>query len=108
MGEKPIAPKDVLGLILDQEAKRNQPLLMRRLRRPVVVHRGDEVQIVVASGSVRVSSQATALAAGRIGDVISVSRASGKSRAKGYRMRARVVGSGMVVMQLGDSSGVRR
>lgn len=99
-GDKPIAPRDVLGLIVVQQLKAGQALVMRSLKRPVVIHRGDEVQILVSSGSVRVSSPGKALAAGRTGDVISVSRASDRSRA--YRLRAKVLASGLVLLELGN------
>ncbi len=101
-GDEPTEPKDILGMIVTQNIRAGQALVMRRLKRPIVVHRGDEVQIVVSSGGVRVTSPGKALAAGRTGDIINVSRGSGRKR--GCKLRAKVVASGLVLMELGNTS----
>ncbi len=97
-GQDVVKPRDVLGMIVERQIREGEPILKGALKRPVIVRRGDEVQIVVSSGKVQVSSSGKALASGRAGDVINVSRDSAKSR--GYRLRARVVASGLVMLEL--------
>jgi flagella basal body P-ring formation protein FlgA len=93
---RPGLPAELVGLVLEADVAEGDPIPVHRLKRPVVVKRGDRVEIVVANGRVQIRAAGSAMAAGRVGDTIVVERGQ-----HGQRIKARVAGPGQVVVHLG-------
>lgn len=84
---------------LGQEARRNlavnQPVRLQDLQAPMVIRRGDVVQITASVGGLKVITPATALANGRLGEQIRV-----ENNRSSRTIRARVVAEGQVEVVL--------
>jgi flagella basal body P-ring formation protein FlgA len=86
-----VTPDHLVGMVLMARVGKGEPLLIHRLRRPVVINRGDRVEILIQGLGVRVRSDGSALASGRVGDVITVARHGCEKK-----IRAQVTGPGRV------------
>lgn len=84
---------------IGQEARRNlaanQPLRLQDIQAPMVVKRGDLVQITASLGGLKVVTPATALNNGRLGEQIRV-----ENNRSSRTLKARVVGEGQVEVVL--------
>jgi flagella basal body P-ring formation protein FlgA len=94
-GGPPPAPDSLIGQVLTSAVEKGEPVLPRRLRRPVVIRRGDRVRLEVQGEHLVVHATGLAQAAGRVGDTIPV-----KSLASSKRLMAVVVGQGRVRIAL--------
>ena len=94
-GSGPPSPDSLIGRVLLENVLAGQPLLSGRLRRPVVINRGDRVEVVVAGVNLWVRSTGVAQAAGRVGDSIPV-----KCRSSSKRLVGVVAGKGRVRITL--------
>ena len=66
------AAADPVGLPLRRSLRAGDPLRPADIERPLLVKRGDAVELVAAADGVAVSVAAVALAPGRLGEVVSV------------------------------------
>lgn len=69
---------NAIGKQLRRSVQRLEPLRQGLLEAPIVVKRGDEVRLIVSSGTITVAAKATALASGRVGERIRVRNSSSK------------------------------
>lgn len=84
-------PDDVIGMEVHGVVRSNRPINRADLGAPIVVHRGDLVEIVVVGGGITVSTSAKSLGNGAIGDLVEIELMRFRKR-----LVARVVNSGTV------------
>lgn len=84
-------PQEVLGMEVRNGVRPGQPLDRSNLRTPIVVHRGDLIEVRVMGGGVVVTTNAKALSDGSAADLIEIETLDPRKR-----LLARVVQSGLV------------
>jgi len=86
---------EVVGMELKQAISTGSPVVMESLAMPVVIKRGDLVQILAETGSITIRQQGEALQDGEIGKLINVRNSSSQ-----LVIQAIVVNSGQTKIQL--------
>lgn len=82
---------DVVGMQVRSSLAKDRPLTNGSLRRPIVVQRGDLLEVQVVGGGVTVSTNARSLARGAVGDLITVETLEPRKK-----VMARIARSGVV------------
>lgn len=91
LGDALGAPEAAVGLVSNRSLRSGQAVSPRLLSQPVLVRRGDGVNILVRSGPIEVNMAGEALEPGRRGELLRVRNSS-----TGKVIRARVLDAGVV------------
>lgn len=92
-------PEELIGLETRFDLHAKDALALHQLLRPVVVRRGDPIELAVDQNGLRVACLGLAQADGRVGDVIGV-----KNTASGAQLQGRVVGPGQIQIEAGRTA----
>jgi flagella basal body P-ring formation protein FlgA len=82
---------EVVGMILRQNLAAGHALTPKRLRPPILVHRGEKVTIVAAVGALKVKGKGEALRNAAQGELVSVRNSRSKRIVQGIVMKAGTV-----------------
>lgn len=82
---------DVVGMVLKQNLTAGRALTPKRLRAPILVHRGEKVTIVAAVGALKVKGKGEALRNAAQGELVSVRNSRSKRIVQGIVMKAGTV-----------------
>lgn len=77
------APEEIIGQSVKYSIANGQVVTPKMITRPIVVKRGQSVNIIAQSSNVRVLSQGIAMSSGAIGDEISVKNTTSKKIIRG-------------------------
>lgn len=76
-------PKNLIGLISNRSIAMGEPLFLRQLKQPMVIKKGQQVQIIANNSRVNVRMEGIALMPGQIGERIKVKNLSSEKVIEG-------------------------